>query len=276
MKANLMAFTLAQSLDCNAIERELDDNGFSIAEGILSVEDTAWLKGRLWEIAAELKAGGIETHTGIIDPTPENVRIYDLPDHDPAFLDLLTSQEIVAVVQQALDGEFLASNFTANIARPGAQPMRIHSDMALVFPEPWQQRWALNVIWCLDDICEANGATRYLPGSHRIESHDTLPDDAMAKTRPFEAPAGSIIVMDGRLWHTSGHNRTEDSDRALLFAYYSRAFIRPQVNWYEALRPEVVVSLTERQRQLFGFGPLANTHGVSLIALHTRLQEHDA
>ena len=73
--------------------------------------------------------------------------------------------------------------------------------------------------------------------------------------------------MDGRLWHTSGRNVTKDSDRALLFAYYSRSFIRPQANWHEVLRPEVIGGLSARQRQLFGFGPLANAYGAALVRL---------
>ena len=81
------------------------------------------------------------------------------------------------------------------------------------------------------------------------------------------AESGAAIVMDGRLWHTSGRNVTRDSDRALLFAYYSRAFIRPQANWHEVLRREVISGLSERQRQLFGFGPLANAYGAALVRL---------
>lgn len=262
-----MVVALSLQVEPQLVERELDKQGFSIVPGVLAREDAGRLKARLWEIAAELQQKGVSTHTSIIDHSAANVRIYDLPDHDPVFLDLLSRSEILEIVRQALAGDFLASNFSANIACPGARPMNIHSDMALVIPEPWRQRWALNVIWCLDDIWEANGATRYLPGSHRLATLDALPPDAATLAVPFEARAGSIIIMDGRLWHTSGANVTEDEDRALLFAYYSRSFVRPQVNWYEAMRPDVIQRLTEQQRQLFGFGPLANIHGSRLVLL---------
>jgi ectoine hydroxylase-related dioxygenase (phytanoyl-CoA dioxygenase family) len=145
--------------------------------------------------------------------------------------------------------------------------MKIHSDMALVIPAPWRERWTLNMIWCLDDICEANGATRYLPGSHHIREPADLPADAEVAMRAFEAPAGSVIVLDGRTWHSSGDNVTAASDRALLFAYFGRAFIRPQVCWHEVLRAETIATLSPAQRRLFGFGELANTHGVELVAL---------
>ena len=54
-------------------------------------------------------------------------------------------------------------------------------------------------------------------------------------------------------------------DRALLFAYYTRQFIRQQVNWYEALSPAVIAGMDDHQRRLFGFGKLANYHGAHLV-----------
>ena len=45
-----------------------------------------------------------------------------------------------------------------------------------------------------------------------------------------------MILMDGRVWHTSGNNVTEDQDRALIFSYYSAPYIRPQWNFTASLR----------------------------------------
>ena len=56
---------------------------------------------------------------------------------------------------------------------------------------------------------------------------------------PLTAPRGSIALMDGRMWHTSGANVTEDEDRPLLFAYYSKPFVRAQWNFTAALGREV-------------------------------------
>jgi hypothetical protein len=44
----------------------------------------------------------------------------------------------------------------------------------------------------------------------------------------FEAKAGSIICMDGRIGHASGKNITQDQDRALLFGAYDAPFLRGQ------------------------------------------------
>ena len=85
------------------------------------------------------------------------------------------------------------------------------------------------MIWCLTDVHPDNGATLHIPGSHRYQTLADVPTDPMAQMVPFEAPAGSIMVMEGRVWHTSGANVTADEDRALLFGVLHQAAHPPAV-----------------------------------------------
>jgi len=250
-----------------SVPATLARDGYCIIPDVITAEHVEQVRTRLWDAVDRLRQAGQDTHTSFLDPNPANVRVYNLPDHDPAFLGLLTWPAAMAQVHALIGADAIVSNFTANIARPGAEPMKVHSDMALVIPPPWQECWAMNVIWCLDDIREENGATRYLPGSHRFTRTEDIPADCERRMKAFEASAGSIIVMDGRLWHSSGANRTSDEDRALLFAYYTRPFIRQQVNWHEVLSPAVIASLDEDRRKLFGFGALANHSGAHHVLL---------
>ena len=75
---------------------------------------------------------------------------------------------------------------------------------------------------------------------------------------PFEAKAGSIVAMEGRIWHTSGANITADQDRALLFGYYTAPFLRQQVNWSAALPPHIQAELTPQMRHWLGLEVNAN------------------
>jgi hypothetical protein len=253
--------------DAAAMQAAVARDGFCIIPDVITAAHVDRVKSRLWEVVALLQRSGQGTHSSFLDPNDANVRVYHLPDHDPLFIDLLTWPAALAQVEALLGPDAILSNFTANIARPGAEPMKVHSDMALVIPPPWQECWAMNVIWCLDDIRAENGATRYLPGSHKFTQLSDMPTDCEGRMKALAAKAGSIIVMDGRLWHSSGANRTQDEDRALLFAYYTRPFIRQQVNWYEVLSPAVIASLDENRRKLFGFGVLANHSGAHHVLL---------
>lgn len=120
-------------------------------------------------------------------------------DLDPIFRELVQHPIAVQMVQAALgQQEFLISNFTANISRPGSQFM----GLSLHCSDPWLSTWGVVVMWCLHDIYYENGATLYIPGSHRWTTRSDVPTDAEEVKKllvPFEAKSGSIVVTDGRL-----------------------------------------------------------------------------
>ena len=234
------------------------EQGWQIIADVLSPAQAREATDRLWAAAAESRRRGVDTHMPVLDPNAHNVRVFNLLDIDPLFRDLIRHPVALERVRSLLGDTFLISNFTANIARPGARSMPLHSDQALVVPEPWAHPWAMNIIWCLTDTTFENGATLYLPGSHRAAERSQLPPDPLAKLKPFEAPAGSIVAMEGRLWHTSGANITADQDRALLFGYYSAAFLRPQVNWNATLSAQTQAGLDADMRRWLGLDATAN------------------
>jgi ectoine hydroxylase-related dioxygenase (phytanoyl-CoA dioxygenase family) len=249
-------------------KHRLHEDGFCIVPGALSAGQLDRVRMALDEAVEITRAMLGSTHIRSLDPNDANIRVNNLPAMDAVFIELLTRPDALAMVHTVLGEHVLVSNFTANIALPGSGSMRLHSDQALVVPPPWPQPWALNIIWCLDDVHEANGATRYLPGSHRFQSPADIPNDAMEHTLPFEAPAGSFVAMEGRLWHTSGCNRTDDEQRRMLFAYYASDFLRQQMNWAVTLPDNVQAGMNAEARALFGLGPMGNTRiGAQLTSL---------
>lgn len=258
-----------------AAATELSDQGLCIVPGVLSPTQAAVARERLLAAAQESERRGAATFIPALDPNDRNIRVFNLLDLDPLFRELIAHPTALAFVRQLLGEGFLISNFTANIALPGSRSMALHSDQALVVPEPWLAPWSLNVIWCLDDVHEANGATRYLPGSHRFTGIGDLPPDPAACTRPFEASAGSIVVMDGRMWHTSGANISESAERALLFGFYTADFLRPQVNWNVVLGASTQAALSADMQAWLGLGASANVR-VGGALLERRLQDRPA
>ena len=194
--------------DLGAARSQLSEEGFCVVPGVLDRARTAEVRERLVASAAESERRGRPTVIPGLDPNEHNVRVFNLLDLDPVFVELIEHPTARKLVEHVLGPSFIISNFTANIAKPGSRSMVFHSDQAAALPEPWLEPWSINIIWCLDDVHEANGATRYLPGSQRIERGAELPADALERTRPFEAEAGSIVAMEGRIWHTSGANVT--------------------------------------------------------------------
>lgn len=237
---------------------DLAEHGFAVVPDVLDAADSRELDARLWAARDTLEARGVSTYVPQLDPNSGNIRLFNLVGLDPYFGELLHHPVADAIVGRYLGDDYIVSNISANIARPGSGSMAVHSDQALVHHGPWTEPWAVNVIWCPVAVRGENGATRYVPGSHRFTRRDELPGDLEARLVPFEAPAGSVIVMDGRVWHTSGANTTEDEDRPLVFAYYTRPFVRAQWNFTASLPAATQAAFSPMMRYRMGLDTVLN------------------
>lgn len=231
--------------------------GWCVIPDVINPERTKDVLDDLWSVAEEANERGEDTFLPFLDPNASNVRVFYLLEH-AIFRDLIQHPTAIQMVKSVLGEHFLISNFTANIARPGSKSMGLHSDQSLVTPDPWTRVEAMNVIWCLTDVYFENGATLYIPGSNKWQRRGDIPKNARESLKPFEAKAGSVIVMDGTVWHTSGANVTQDQDRALLFAYYTAPHLRQQVNWTKKLSEEVQGSLSSDMSEWLGVSDIVD------------------
>lgn len=227
---------------------DLERDGCAVVPDVLSPEETRALHERLRSLAAsEAAAGEGYYHDG------GNQRVWALLNKGPEFVALAQHPFAIALCRALLGERFLLGNISANITAPGAQPMFLHADQVYV-PEPWPAfPLIVNVSWAVTDFREANGATRAVPGSHRWNRNPA--EGEAVETVPLEAPAGSAVVVDGRCWHTHGHNRTADEHRYGIFPYYCRPHLRTQENWSLSLEPEVRRGAGPLLRELCGFEP---------------------
>lgn len=246
------------TIDLEAFARDIARDGFVMVPDVISSKLLERAQTAIERIIEAMRAEVIDTFSETLDPNDANIRLYHLAAWDPVFVELLRHPVARALVEATIGPNWLVSNFTANIAMPGSGSMNVHSDQALVVPPPWNEPWAMNVIWCFDDVHEANGATRYIPGSQHWTRFEDVPEDLLAMSVPFSAPAGSIVAMEGRVWHTSGANVTENERRAMAFAYYTRDFVRPQVNWAIVMQPEMQEGLDDEARRMLGLSVMGN------------------
>ena len=121
-----------------------------------------------------------------------NQRVWNLPNRHPVFCALAEHPAALALVKGTLGWPALLSNISANITGPGGGEMVLHADQ-LYMPQPWSGVQGINVLWCLDDFTDENGATRFVPGSHE---HNRAPmaDDQGADTVADRGACG----LDGR------------------------------------------------------------------------------
>jgi len=234
------------------IRIRLRDDGIAVVPAVLTADEVDTIKEALGAAVERAVAKGQPLYRDGVDPNDRNVRVLELIGVAPVFEQLVVHPVAQALVAAVLGEHALLSSFSANIAYPGSGSMGLHSDLMAVLPEPWLAPYGVNVLFYLHDTDEDNGATRYLPGSHHFTTGAEASDADLARTVPIEAPAGSMIAVDGRVWHTSGANRSATRDRAVLISFYVAHFIRTQYNWHALLEEGTRARLPAALRALLG------------------------
>jgi ectoine hydroxylase-related dioxygenase (phytanoyl-CoA dioxygenase family) len=214
---------------------DLDEHGYCLLEGVLSPDRAAAIRQRLVDLAQQ----EIEDGTDYVYEDGANQRIWTLLNKGDEFVEMAFDPTVWALMEHLLGPEFLLSNIDANIAGPGGKPMFLHADQSFV-PPPWPPfPLVANAMWMLDEFTPENGATRIVAGSHNPGVPPTFTIDD-SETTPVCAPAGSVMVFDGRLWHQTGRNVTEAERRHGILAYYCRPFMRTQENWFLSIDRQVL------------------------------------
>ena len=240
-----MAAALTPTTDLEQARADLDEHGLCLLPGVLDPHDLAEVRDRLSAVADEDRHAG---RAYVYDHDGTNQRLWALIRRGACFEALATHPTALALVEHLLGRPFLLSNISANITGPGGGRMALHADQGYVLPPFPPRPLAANAMWVVDDFTAANGGTRVIPGSHRRDRGPRAAEVAAAQrpgpgeelpgSVPLEAPAGSLCIMDGRIWHQTGDNTTTDGNRAGIFAYYVRPFLRTQENWWRSLAPE--------------------------------------
>ncbi len=221
--------------------QNLREHGYTVVPGVLAGDTLERTREALYRAADSDRRRGREIEQFALDIGDQSLtqRIWNVLSRDPLFEDLVEHPLALAYVREILGWPALLGNISANICSPGCAGGHLHADQTFL-AEPWPANGpqGLNVAWAIDDFTETNGATRIVPGSHQL-SRGVRPEDAGADTVAMEAPAGSMIVFESRLWHKTGCNSSADQTRAGIFAWYTKTYVRTQENWFLALKPEI-------------------------------------
>ncbi len=114
-------------------------------------------------------------------------------------------------------------------------------------------------IIALVDFTESNGATKAVPGSHRWETKNFVPDpatDVIPKSADIlqaVMPAGSAVFYTGWTLHGAGNNRTTDQWRRGLHVSFCQGWLRTEENNTLATPPDIARNLPLRAQQLLGY-----------------------
>ncbi len=248
---------------------DIAEHGIAIISGVISPEELKLLRDTVYrEAEGDVRAGraGEPYFADALMGNPSQ-RVWDLISRDQIFCELAVHPTVLKLVESVVQGPHRLSTFSANITRPGSGEMPLHADQG-TNPEPWGARpQGLNFIWALDDFAAETGATRMVSRSH-LQNRSAKMEDWTTPTVAMEAPAGSLIAMESRVWHKTGANTTTDRNRAAILAYYTMDCFMPNENWWACLSPLVRSSGQETLLKLLGFrnpSPLGRVYGRPVV-----------
>jgi ectoine hydroxylase-related dioxygenase (phytanoyl-CoA dioxygenase family) len=232
--------------DIDEIVREVEKNGVCVVPDFIPAQ----LLERIRAEVDRLNEKERREKVAFLESEGANQRVFNLVNKGEVFEEIVQHPDVMAAMKKLLGGDFILSGFSSNTTGPGGEEMLLHSDSGYVPPPHPEYLLSANAVWMIDDFTEANGGTRYVPGSHKLR---TNPDPQRTyETVPIPGKAGSVAFLHGYTWHKTGNNTSVDSRRRALFAYYVRPFLRVQENHIVSVREEVWHRASPTLRHLLG------------------------
>jgi ectoine hydroxylase-related dioxygenase (phytanoyl-CoA dioxygenase family) len=231
----------AANASADVVEAAMQTEGACIVEAMLSADQVQAARASLAEVLEGVPTGrndfeGFKTQR--IYAVFAKTRAFDDPAIDPLVLGVL----------DRLLGHYQLSAPTGILIGPGEKAQVIHRDQS-IYPLPLDfPNVVVNTMWALDDFTSANGATRYIPGSHQWASAPAGDE----KFTSAEMPAGSVLFYLGKLWHGGGANATDRARLGVILEYVA-AWLRPQENHILGVPRQTAAGLPERLQELLGY-----------------------
>jgi hypothetical protein len=142
---------------------------------------------------------------------------HSLLDLDPDVQAVCRLPALLAVAGELIGERFFLSQVEGREPLVGGGYQGLHRDLSA-------QRAGdtVNALAFLDDYGPDNGATRIVPGSHRV-GPDEPPFDLGDESRSVQLSgfAGDILVFDANLVHAGSLNPTGGRRRSLLIGYFA-------------------------------------------------------
>ncbi len=191
----------------------LEESGFVVLPGPFAVE----------QLGVVVNAYDAEVGPAVGDDLrigSTSTRVVDFVNRGPVFDPLYVYPPLLDAAARIVGGSFKLSSLNARTLRPGSAVLDIHVDV-----ERDSIDWPLlGFILMIDAFAPDNGATRFIPGSHRWADppRDGRMQEYTAQLVSACGPAGSLLVFNGSTWHGQGVNGSNRPRRSLQGAFIPR------------------------------------------------------
>lgn len=251
-----------------AQRESLAEHGFLVLPDFF---DARWLTEARTRIAQLFAEEGDQAGSEF-RPEPQTQRLANCVDKGEIFERTVADARLREAVASVIP-EYKLSSLNVRSANPHSDWVQpLHCDVGAI-PDA-KGYWVCNVILMIDDFTPENGATRCVPGTHKLGE---LPQAVLADPaapHPDEilvtGKAGTAVVMNAHLWHGGTANRT-GQPRCAMHAFFCRrdkpqqqyqkrllraetqARLSPDLRWLLALDDPLNDELCQRETSASGF-----------------------
>ena len=109
----------------------------------------------------------------------------------------------------------------------------------------------INTLIMLNDSKPDNGATWIYSGSHK-NVHKPTEEEFWSHAMQVEGKKGDVLVFHGGIWHCAGQNTSKET-RHIITPFFSRPFIKQQLDYPRAFGDEFAQICSSHLRQLLGY-----------------------
>ena len=189
----------------------------------LAILPDAVPSGEMEQLAAAYDAAVASATDEDISIGSTSTRVTDFVNRGAEFDRLYVLPPLLEACCRIIARPFKLSTLHARTLPPGAAAQALHVDVGRHGSE-----WPLvGFILMVDDFRPDNGATRFVPGSHRWPRApgDSMADMVAEHDRQVLAcgSAGSLLVFNGSTWHGHTANVSSEPRRSLQGAFIPRA-----------------------------------------------------
>ena len=211
-------------------KKDFEKNGFVIVKNFLSEQKCNKIIRKIKKIKEIRKKNNL--YVG--DQRTEV--IFNFFYEEPSLLKLLSNKIIDKFMRQKLDKYYVLQVNSARNAifstnkQKSAAGYRWHKDNRFINKKSIKPNVLYSIIICLDEFNEFNGATEYIPNSHK--SYEIFKRHQNKKNiKKILANKGDLVFLHGNLLHRVGKNLKPNTTRWSIFAFYTPWWIKPSINY---------------------------------------------
>ena len=162
--------------------------------------------------------------------------IFNFFHEDLSLLKLIANKTIDKFMKKVFDEHYVLSISSArnvlfsNQKKKKSAGYKWHKDNRFVDKKSIKPCVLHSIIICLDEFNQFNGATEYIPNSHKSYNFFSR-NQSKKKSKKIIAKKGDLIFLHGNLIHKAGKNLKKNSTRWSIFAFYTPWWIKPAINY---------------------------------------------